>query len=121
MVVLLINTAVTGTGWTMNAPVTAPEQPVAAHAQCGDAMEQMAGMADMASVPEAQGASQHPHSPASGCCTPGTCHCAPPSPTSDLAIVPTLAQLVRVALISVFEQGAIPAPDLTRLLRPPIA
>src|SRR4249920_3666890 len=43
MIVLLINTAVTGTGWAMNAPAKTPEQPVVEHVHCGEAMEQMAG------------------------------------------------------------------------------
>jgi hypothetical protein len=118
MIVLLINTAVTGTGWAMNVPATTPEQPVAEHVHCGEAMEQMAGMA---SVPETHVESQHQHSPNGDCCTLDTCHCAPPAPTSDLAIVPLRAPLVRVASISLHEQGAFPTPDLPRLLRPPIA
>jgi hypothetical protein len=109
LIVLLINTAVTGTGWAMNTQATAPEQPAAEHAHCGDAMEQMA---ETESVP-------HQHT--NGCCTPGACHCAPPSPASDLAVVPLRAPLVRVASSSPHDNGALPAPDLSRLLRPPIA
>jgi hypothetical protein len=118
MIVLLINTAVTGTGWAMNAPAKTPEQPVVEHVHCGEAMEQMAGMP---SAPETHTGSQHQHSTNSGCCTPGSCHCAPPAPSSDLSIVPLRSPLVRLASISPLEQGAFPAPDLPRLLRPPIA
>lgn len=117
LIVLLINTAVTGTGWAMGVPATAREQPVAEHIHCGEAMEQMAGMAD---VPGTHVGSQHEHSTNDGCCTPGTCHCAPPSPASALALVPLRAPLLRVASIVPHEQGAFPAPDLPRLLRPPI-
>ena len=117
MIVLLINTAVTGTGWAMNAPAETPEPPVAEHIHCGEAMEQMAGMS---SVPDTHIVSQHQHSTSGGCCTLGTCHCAPPAPTSDVAMAPLLAPLVRVASTSLHELGAFPAPDLPPLFRPPI-
>jgi hypothetical protein len=119
MIVLLINTAVTGTGWAMNAPATtATEKPVAEHSHCGEAMEQMEQMADMATVPDTH-ASQQQHS-TGGCCTAGACHCAPPTPASEMTVDPARAPLVRMASISPHAQGAFPAPDLTRLLRPPI-
>jgi hypothetical protein len=120
LIVLLINTAVTGSGWAMAAPAAkadAPEQPVASHMDCGEAMGQMG---ETMESPTLQTAAQHQHSSSDGCCTPGTCHCAPPSPTGDLTVVPLRAPLVRVTSISPRQHGALPAPDLTRLLRPPI-
>lgn len=117
LIVLLINTAVTGTGWAMNAPAETPQPPVAEHVHCGEAMEQMAGT----SAPEAHHMSQHGHSTNEDCCTPGACHCAPPAPTSDVAMAPLRAPLLRVASALLNELGAFPAPDLPRLFRPPIA
>lgn len=118
MVVLLINMAVTGVGWAMAAPAAAPVQHVAAHSHCGEAMEQGADVDDS---PAAQTVPQHQHAISYGCCTPGTCHCASPTPTSEMAVVPVRAALVRVASIAARNQGAVPAPALVRLFRPPIA
>jgi hypothetical protein len=117
LIVLLINTADTGTGWAMNAPAETPRQPVAEHVHCGEAMEQMA---DMTSDPDTHIGSQHQHSPNGGCCTPGICHCASPTPASEMKVAPMRAPLLRVASTFLHELGALPAPDLPRLLRPPI-
>jgi uncharacterized protein involved in copper resistance len=118
MIVLLINTAVTGTGWAMNAPVTPPGQTAIEHSPCGESMEQMSGMDES---PAVHTVPQHQHSTTNGCCTPGTCHCASPTPASEITVVPIRAPLLRVASIFTQDQGAFPAPDLPRLLRPPIA
>jgi hypothetical protein len=108
MIVLLINTAVTGTGWAMSAPAETRELPVAEHVHCGEAMEQMAE------------AKVHQHSTNGDCCAPAACHCAPPAPTSDVAMAPLRAPLLRVASTFSHELGAFPAPDLPRRFRPPI-
>lgn len=116
-IVLLINGTVTASAWASNLPETGTAQVGETHVHCADAMRGAAGSGDLGA---AQSAPKHQHSSTDGCCTPGACHCASSSAPGNVSLIPIRAPLLRVASIATRDQGALPAPALTRHFRPPI-